>query len=83
MNPKAKSFFELKSSTGFVMRFPQPGYIEGVKSKGKPRMKMAKCTYAYPVNPAPTVKDVTVHACRCRSRRASRASAPTASASRR
>ena len=24
-NPKAKSFFELKSSTGFVMRFPQPG----------------------------------------------------------
>jgi len=59
-NPKAKSFFELKSSTGFVMRFPQPGYIEGVKSKGKPLMKMAKCTYAYPVNPAPTVKDVTV-----------------------
>jgi elongation factor 3 len=27
-NPKAKSYFELKSSTGFVMRFPQPGFIE-------------------------------------------------------
>ena len=59
-NPKAKSFFELKSSTGFVMRFPQPGYIDGVKSKGKPLMKMAHCTYTYPVNNAPTVKDVTV-----------------------
>eukprot|EP00227_Mantoniella_beaufortii_P016613 CAMPEP_0197585056 /NCGR_PEP_ID=MMETSP1326-20131121/7462_1 /TAXON_ID=1155430 /ORGANISM="Genus nov. species nov., Strain RCC2288" /LENGTH=1042 /DNA_ID=CAMNT_0043149509 /DNA_START=144 /DNA_END=3272 /DNA_ORIENTATION=+ len=59
-NPKAKSFFELKSSTGFVMRFPQPGYIDGVKSKGKPLMKMIGCTYKYPVNPEPTVKDVTV-----------------------
>jgi len=59
-NPKAKSFFELKSSTGFVMRFPQPGFIEGVKSKGKPLMKMAKCTYTYPANDSPTVKEVTV-----------------------
>ena len=59
-NPKAKSFFELKSSTGFVMRFPQPGFIEGVKSKGKQLMKMAGCTYTYPVNSEPTVKDVTV-----------------------
>ena len=59
-NPKAKSFFELKSSTGFVMKFPQPGFIEGVKSKGKPLMKMANCTYTYPVNSVPTVKNVTV-----------------------
>ena len=59
-NPKARSFFELKSSTGFVMRFPQPGFIEGVKSKTKPLMKMAGVTYTYPVNSEPTVKDVTV-----------------------
>ena len=59
-NPKARSFFELKSSTGFVMRFPQPGFIDGVKSKTKPLMKMAGCTYTYPVNSEPTVKDVTV-----------------------
>ena len=42
------------------MRFPQTGFIDGVKSKGKPLMKMAECTYTYPVNNAPTVKDVTV-----------------------
>ena len=59
-NPKARSFFELKSSSGFVMRFPQPGFIEGVKSKTKPLMKMAGVTYTYPVNSEPTVKDVTV-----------------------
>ena len=59
-NPKARSFFELKSSTGFVMRFPQPGFIEGVKTKTKPLMKMAGVTYTYPVNQEPTVKDVSV-----------------------
>ena len=59
-NPKARSFFELKSSTGFVMRFPQPGFIDGVKTKTKPLMKMAGVTYTYPVNEEPTVKDVTV-----------------------
>ena len=42
------------------MKFPQPGFIEGVKSKGKPLMKMANCTYTYPVNSVPTVKNVTV-----------------------
>mgnify|MGYP001157163693 CR=1 FL=1 len=59
-NPKAKQFFELKSASGWKMQFPQPGFIEGVKSKGKPLMKMANCTYTYPVNQVPTVKDVTV-----------------------
>ena len=59
-NPKARSYFELKSSTGFVMRFPQPGFIDGVKSKTKPLMKMAGVTYTYPANNEPTVKDVSV-----------------------
>ena len=47
-NPKAKSYFELKSSTGFVMRFPQPGFIEGVKSKVSPEPK------AFPLTKNPT-----------------------------
>ena len=59
-NPKARSYFELKSSTGFVMRFPQPGFIDGVKSKTKPLMKMVGVTYTYPANNEPTVKDVSV-----------------------
>ena len=48
-NPKARSFFELKSSSGFVCAPPQPG-SSTAKSKGKPLMKMANCTYTYPVN---------------------------------
>ena len=57
---------------------PSPGFIEGVKSKTKPLMKMAGVTYTYPVNSEPTVKDATVQVSL-----ASRvgASDPTASAS--
>jgi len=41
-------------------KFPQPGPIEGVKSKGKALMKMSKCTFTYPVNSTPTLFDISV-----------------------
>ncbi|KAJ1629184.1 P-loop containing nucleoside triphosphate hydrolase protein [Pavlovales sp. CCMP2436] len=57
--PPAKSYFELKA-TKFTMAFPQPGYIEGVKSKGKALMKMENCSWTYPKNTKPTVEGITV-----------------------
>lgn len=57
--PPAKAYFELKA-TKFTMNFPQPGYIEGVKSKGKALMKMENCAWTYPKNTKPTVENVTV-----------------------
>jgi elongation factor 3 len=59
LNPEAKAYFELKSSK-FTFNFPQPGYIEGVKSKGKALMKMANVEFTYPVNNSPTVTGITV-----------------------
>merc|ERR1711906_17202 len=41
-------------------KFPQPGPIEGVKSKGKALMKMNNCTFTYPVNETPTLFDISV-----------------------
>ena len=41
-------------------KFPQPGPIEGVKSKGKALMKMSKCTFTYPCNEKPTLFDISV-----------------------
>merc|ERR1719343_1753690 len=41
-------------------KFPQPGPIEGIKSKGKALMKMSKCTFTYPVNQTPTLFDISV-----------------------
>jgi len=59
IKPSARSYFSLKASK-LKFRFPQPGPIDGVKSKGKALMKMSKCTFTYPVNETPTLFDISV-----------------------
>merc|ERR1712176_215682 len=58
-HPAARSFFTL-TATKTKFKFPTPGMIEGVKSKGKALMKMAKCTFTYPGNDKPTLYDISV-----------------------
>lgn len=58
-HPAARAYFTLSDSK-MKFKFPQPGPIEGVKSKGKALMKMANCTFTYPVNDKPTLFDITV-----------------------
>jgi len=58
-NPAARSYFSLSASK-MKFKFPQPGPIEGVRSKGKALMKMQKCTFTYPVNTKPTLFDISV-----------------------
>ena len=57
--PELMSYFQLKS-TKFIMRFPQPGVLEGVTSKGKHIMKMTNITFTYPGAPKPQLTGVTV-----------------------
>ena len=59
IKPSARSYFSFTESK-MKFRFPQPGPIEGVKSKGKALMKMSKCTFTYPVNQTPTLFDISV-----------------------
>jgi len=59
IKPQARAYFTFKASK-LKFSFPQPGVIEGVKSKGKALMKMNKCTYTYPVNDSPTLFDISV-----------------------
>ena len=47
--PSAAQYFEIKK-TNKRMKFPEPGKLEGVNSKGKPIMKMASCTFTYGIN---------------------------------
>jgi elongation factor 3 len=47
--PSAAQYFEIKKTTK-TMKFPEPGKLEGVNSKGKPIMKMAHCTFTYGIN---------------------------------
>jgi len=59
IHPDARAYFSFSASKK-KFRFPQPGTIEGVKSKGKALMKMQKCTFTYPVNTKPTLFDISV-----------------------
>jgi elongation factor 3 len=59
IKPQARAYFSLQASK-MKFKFPQPGPIDGVKSKGKALMKMGKCTFTYPGNDAPTLFDISV-----------------------
>jgi len=53
------SYFVLKA-TKFTMRFPAPGMLEGVNSKGKHIMKMTNITFTYPGAVKAQLEAVTV-----------------------
>ena len=59
--PRAKTYYEL-SEENLSFTFPEPGLLDGVKSKGKAIIKMDKCTYTYPTKKDPTVIDITLQA---------------------
>lgn len=59
-NPEAKIYFEIKSAkVKFV--FPEPGPLEGVKSRGKALLKMSNVTFTYPGKEKPQLYGVGVH----------------------
>merc|ERR1711862_655993 len=57
--PAARAYFSFTESK-LKFRFPQPGPIEGIRSKGKALMKMSKCTFTCPGNDKPTLFDISV-----------------------
>eukprot|EP00802_Teleaulax_amphioxeia_P001701 Tamp_01703.p1 GENE.Tamp_01703~~Tamp_01703.p1 ORF type:complete len:1085 (+),score=404.64 Tamp_01703:120-3257(+) len=59
--PRAKTYYEL-SEENLSFTFPEPGLLDGVKSKGKAIIKMDKCTFTYPTKKDPTVIDITLQA---------------------
>merc|ERR1711884_135617 len=59
MGPAARAYFSFTESK-LKFRFPQPGPIEGIRSKGKALMKMSKCTFTYPGNDKPTLYDISL-----------------------
>eukprot|EP00996_Jenningsia_fusiforme_P006815 NODE_85_length_3392_cov_189.070894_g76_i0.p1 GENE.NODE_85_length_3392_cov_189.070894_g76_i0~~NODE_85_length_3392_cov_189.070894_g76_i0.p1 ORF type:complete len:1061 (-),score=236.14 NODE_85_length_3392_cov_189.070894_g76_i0:161-3343(-) len=47
LKPEAKSYYELSSSK-LVFKFPEPGYLEGVKSRSKVILKASGVGFTYP-----------------------------------
>merc|ERR1719333_1649671 len=39
--------------------FPEPGSLDGIKSRSKAIIKMENCTFTYPSNTKPTIEDVS------------------------
>jgi elongation factor 3 len=59
VNPDARSYFSIKESK-LSFTFPQPGPIEGIKSKSKALMKLGHCDFTYPGNTKPTLFDISI-----------------------
>merc|ERR1712000_636069 len=59
-HPEVQSYFKLKESKlKFV--FPQPGPIEGIKSRSKALMKITNSDFTYPGNTTPTFHHIEQH----------------------
>jgi elongation factor 3 len=60
MNPKAASYFEMKSSTDFKFKFPAPGFVDGVKQAGTVLMKMDNISFKYPTGENNVLDNVSI-----------------------
>merc|ERR1712093_744120 len=52
--PSAKSYFELGASE-MEFKFPEPGFLEGVKTKAKAIVRVSKMSFQYPGTPKPQI----------------------------
>jgi elongation factor 3 len=56
--PSAKSYYELGASE-MEFKFPEPGFLEGVKTKAKAIVRVNKMTFQYPGTPKPQIADIS------------------------
>merc|ERR1719324_2171597 len=58
-HPEKKSYFELSNET-MKFSFPEPGPLEGVKSRSKVILRMNNVTFTYPSKDKPTIMDINL-----------------------
>ncbi|KAL6938151.1 translational elongation factor EF-1 alpha [Hanseniaspora osmophila] len=56
--PTAQAYYELGASD-LEFRFPEPGYLEGVKTKQKAIVKVSNMSFQYPGTTKPQVEDIS------------------------
>merc|ERR1711981_1413912 len=57
--PEKNAYFELSNET-MKFTFPDPGALEGVKSRSKVILRMNSVTFQYPTKDKPTIMDVSL-----------------------
>ncbi|EIE22864.1 elongation factor EF-3 [Coccomyxa subellipsoidea C-169] len=58
--PEARSYYELASTQGLSFVLPEPGFLEGVKTKDRPILKMHNVAYKYPTAEKNTLEDISL-----------------------
>jgi elongation factor 3 len=56
--PSARSYYELGASE-IEFKFPEPGFLEGVKTKAKAIVRVSKMEFQYPGTPKPQITDIS------------------------
>jgi elongation factor 3 len=56
--PSAKSYYELGASE-MEFSFPEPGFLEGVKTKAKAILRATNMSFQYPGTPKPQIQNIT------------------------
>eukprot|EP00245_Coleochaete_scutata_P011263 TRINITY_DN414_c0_g1_i3.p1 TRINITY_DN414_c0_g1~~TRINITY_DN414_c0_g1_i3.p1 ORF type:complete len:1054 (-),score=299.78 TRINITY_DN414_c0_g1_i3:701-3862(-) len=56
--PEARSYYELAASS-LKFKFPEPGFLEGIKTKDRAILKMQKVNFTYPGAKKQALTDVT------------------------
>ncbi|KAF2154108.1 ARM repeat-containing protein [Myriangium duriaei CBS 260.36] len=56
--PSARSYHELSASE-LEFKFPEPGFLEGVKTKAKAIVRVTNMTFQYPGTPKPQIENIT------------------------
>ena len=56
--PSAKSYYELGASE-IKFQFPEPGFLEGVKTKAKAIVRVSRMAFQYPGTSKPQISDIT------------------------
>jgi elongation factor 3 len=60
INPHALSYFAMKSTSGFRFKFPQAGFVDGVKQAGTVLMKLENVSFKYPTGLANVINNVNI-----------------------
>ena len=56
--PSARSYYELGAGD-MEFKFPEPGFLEGVKTKAKAIVRVSNMTFQYPGTKKPQIQDIT------------------------
>jgi len=60
VKPEARSYYELDAAT-IKFTFPEPGFLEGVKTKDKGILKMSRVGFKYPTSDRMILQNVSIY----------------------